>query len=348
MMTQKPNNKLRKVLKRLLWTVVILAAFLVVDYWAYPAWSGVGGKSINTGQNGLWLRYTWYFGKESDKDLNELTSRLRDEQIRYAYFHVRAIKRNGTLKYRYEQNAKKITETIHRKTPEVKPIAWVYIGNDRGLSRVDITKPAVRKSIIEETLWLVRTCGFDGVQIDYEICRSGEDGFLIFMRELRKVFPKEKLLSVATPLWLPSPALRWGGWSDDYFTHIAANCDQMAVMSYDSAAYTPRVYVWLMREQVIHVSRAAAKGNPSCKVIFGLPTYEDGTPSHNPHSENLRLALKGVREGLADRDANPDSCEGIALFADYTTDQDEWYTYQKLWLGHGLIPHSAASTEMSN
>jgi hypothetical protein len=44
------------------------------------------------------------------------------------------------------------------------------------------------------------------------------------------------------------------------------------------------------------------------------------------------MALKGVREGLAGRLEGPSSFDGVSIFADYTTDPDDWRDYMKLWV----------------
>ncbi len=127
-------------------------------------------------------------------------------------------------------------------------------------------------------------------------------------------------------------ALRKYGWGDAYFTQVAAGCDQIAVMCYDTGFYLPRAYVWLVRQQAIHVTRAVGEGNPKCRVLLGVPTYGAGLPSHNPHAENLAMALRGVREGLRDPGADLSVFAGVSLFADYTTSQQDWNTYQTFWL----------------
>src|SRR5438552_5705283 len=78
---------------------LLLLILLVADYALYPVLSRPGGISGNRGENGLWLRYRWYFGRRSDADRRALARRLRKQQIRCAYFHVRHITRNGTLRY---------------------------------------------------------------------------------------------------------------------------------------------------------------------------------------------------------------------------------------------------------
>jgi hypothetical protein len=168
------------------------------------------------------------------------------------------------------------------------------------------------------------------VQWDYEVCEDGDRDFLALLRETRTVLPAHKLLSVATAIRLP--VRRWG-WSDAYFAQVARSCDQMAVMCYDTGFYLPRSYVWLVRQQAIHIPQDAARANPRCRVLLGVPTYGPGLLSHNPHAENMRMALRGVREGLAEEVPTQTAAfAGIAVFADYTTGPNDWATYQTLWL----------------
>lgn len=103
-------------------------------------------------------------------------------------------------------------------------------------------------------------------------------------------------------------------------------------MGYDSGLYFPRHYARLMREQAIRVTRAIFDSNPDCRVLLGVPTYAAGGWSHHAHAENLRMALKGVREGLADASAAPQVLQGVAIFAGYTTGAREQAELEELWL----------------
>jgi hypothetical protein len=73
---------------------------------------------------------------------------------------------------------------------------------------------------------------------------------------------------------------------------------------------------------------AVAAGNPRGQVLIGLPTYGRGLPSHNPRAESLRLGLAALRTSSPPAAA----FAGVALFADYATDLQEWQTYDSLWL----------------
>lgn len=319
--------------KRRLWrhfAVVIgaLLGLILLDYVSYPHFAHPGGPTRNRGENGLWLRHTWYSGEETDVPV--LAKRLKTEQIRYAYFHVRDVTKSGALRHHSPDFARRVVMPLHRQAPTVKLIAWVYAGNVAGRGGVDLRRPEVRRVMVQEAVWLVTVCGFDGVQWDYEICPSGDADLLRLLRETRAALPRDKLLSAAVPLWLPAPMGRYG-WREADFGDVASLCDQMAVMCYDSGCYLPRSYVWLVHQQVVHVTRAAARNNPRCRVLFGIPTYGAGGLSHHAPAENIRMALIGVREGLADAQADPSVVAGVALFADYTTQDSEWKTYQDWW-----------------
>ena len=185
--------------------------------------------------------------------------------------------------------------------------------------------------MVAEALWLVRDCGFDGVQWDVEpLCgrrprfsgaHAGDEGGAL---------PETTCSPRPHRCGRPLRCNRRVG-AMPIFAQVAATCDQMAVMCYDSGYLTPRAYVWLVRQQAIHVTHAARQGNPQCRVLLGVPTYGAGFFSHNPHAENLTMALRGVREGLADPGADLSVFAGIAPFADYTTSPQDWKTYATLW-----------------
>src|ERR1700733_6854455 len=90
------------------YAVVAVALMIVLptlDYWLYPRLSQPGGNVVNQGKNGVWLRFTWYFGQHSDPELKQLAARLKAHGIRYAFFHVRSVGPDGTLVYRYPDKA---------------------------------------------------------------------------------------------------------------------------------------------------------------------------------------------------------------------------------------------------
>lgn len=309
----KAPQKRRKWPRRIAIALVLILALSAVDYFGYPYGNALSGKSFDQGENGLWLRYTWYFGSHSSSEVDELCRRLTREQMRYAYFHVRFVQKDGHLRFHYPKSAQ-LTQQVHRAASGVKAIAWIYVDGD-----VPIGEPRIRAQMVGEAKWLVVTCGFDGIQWDFEPCPDGSKSFLALLDDTRSALPKA-FLSVDAPTWFPWPAGGFG-WSETYFGEVGKRCDQIAVMCYDTGFVLPRSYAWLVGQQAERIPKDA----PMCQVLLGLPAYEDGGRSHNPRAENLQIALKAVREsgGVA----------GISLFADYTMDESKWAWYERAWLG---------------
>lgn len=325
------TNKRRPILFLIAGLLLGITLVLVaVDYFTYPQSAKMAGSVPAQTEDGIWLRYKWYFGEHSQDEWQRLVSRLQAEHIRYAFFHVRGIIANGTLRFHYLDRAKQLIARVRKGSPGTKVIAWVYLGTVPEYGGVDLSRAPVRAQIVKEVKWLLDDCGFDGVQLDYEFCFNGDAGFLQLLDATRQVVPADKLLSVATPMWYPANGL-WG-WSSPYYKEVARRCDQICVMCYDSYFYLPRSYVWLVRENVIHVSEDvfdAAGGK--CTVLLGIPTFEDGTIGHSNHAETLPLSLKAVRDGYYSKRSRKEVLRGVCVFAEYTTTSDDWSIYDKLW-----------------
>ncbi|MBS1954844.1 MAG: hypothetical protein JST89_11700 [Cyanobacteria bacterium SZAS-4] len=335
-----------RVFKKIFVALSALSVFFVVvgvvDSFVFESQTPLRSVCANKGANGLWLRYYWYAGKhKSTKDWDDMLERLRAYQIKYAYFHVLTTVGDGTLKMHKLENAKKLTAAVHEGAPETKVVAWVYVAASPQTDGVDLSKASIRTSLVREALWLINECGFDGVQWDYEFCANGDKGFLALLDETRAALKPNNLISVATPMWYPNTL--WG-WNEGYFREVASRCDQLCVMCYDSYLYSPRAYAWLLSQQLVHVTSAIAQANANaklhCRVLFGLPTYEDATLAHRAQCESLINSLRGLNNGLEAGGTVRDVVEGIALFADYTTDSAEWKDYVDFWLH---CSHSAAS-----
>lgn len=300
-------------------------AWLVWDYFWYPTESWKPPGTYNKGTNGLWLRYWWYFGKRTPAEFAAMAELLKREQIKFAYFHVRELKKDGSLVYHYKDSARKLVDYVHEHAPGVKVIPWILANS----YEVDLESAAVRDKMIAEAKWLVNECGFDGIQWDYEYVRVGSNALPELLDATRRALPPGTHISVDAPIWCPpSPVC----WTEDYYSEVAKHCDQICVMGYDTCLMFPRAYAWLMSQQAIRTTRAVAAGNPACHIILGVPTYDNTTRSHHPYTESLLTALRGTYAGLADKDTKLEVFDGVAPFADYTTDENEWRIYEKYWL----------------
>ncbi len=302
----------------------------LADYFLYPLLVKPDTTVFNRGDNGLWMGSQWYLGKANKDSTVRMSQRLKEAQIRYAYFHVRDINKAGLLRYHCDKAAISLLQTLKKNYPQVKAIAWIGAVNAQSGGEVSLASNKVRSRMASETKWLTQVCGFDGVQWDFEICKDGDPQFLALLKETRKALPPGKILSIA------APAL----WSSRYYAPIARTCDQVAVMCYDTVSIFPRYYVAIVSQETSRVTAAVARVNPACKVILGVPTYKDRTIAHQLHAENLMMALVGVKAGLKDRRAQLSVFAGIAPYADFTTGDSEWSIYRRYWLNAAPTPGS--------
>jgi len=315
--------------RRLVWVLGCGILLFCLDYFLYPRFEQPTGRVVNRAENGLWLRYTWYFGMHHPIDLVRLSERMNRHKIGTAFIHVRGVDSKGRLRFHYLAQAQSLNRDLHRLAPNVHRIAWIYAGNRQADGPTDLGSKEVRRNMASEAEWLVRKAGFDGVQWDYEICPNGDKDFLSLLEETRAALPKGALLESAVPGCYPWP-VAGEGWSESYYGEVAKRSDGIAVMAYDSGMLTPRSYVWWVSKQVVRVTKAVAKANSGCQVLLGVPTYKDSTLAHNAYAENLRLALIGVRQGLSGG-ANLRVWQGVAVFADYTTTERDWNEFDSLW-----------------
>ncbi len=328
----KQEHRKRRV-RRVVFMLLIAVTVFAADYFAYPYRSHITAPTRNTGDNGIWVRHTWADSPHSDAEYTALASRFAEMQVRRAYIHLRSVDATGKLKHPPGPNTLKLTAALKKLAPNVQLIAWIYVNGDPAEHNgVNLTDQSALIGMCKTAADATNNLGFDGVQWDVEPVASGSPEFLDLLRKTKVAIGRSKLLSIATPMWEPAP-LRAFSWSETYFTAVANECDEMAVMCYDSGFYTPRAYSWLVRQQAIKVTAAIGKSGSPCKAVFGVPAYADGLRSHNPRAENLYFALRAVREGLDDPAADRANFAGVAIFADYTLTPQDVATYKQLWLG---------------
>lgn len=144
---------------------------------------------------------------------------------------------------------------------------------------------------------------------------------------MRRALPQDPqaanqvFLSVACPkLPLPcmGPAMPYRSWFWDiaYFQRVEQHCDEIALMGYDTMQPSPSLYARCLAYHVRNLRHGLKK-----EPVVGLPTYDDNWPYHTK-AETLGAGLQGARQGGARR---------IGLYAEWTTDTEEWRELEKTW-----------------
>jgi len=113
---------------------------------------------------------------------------------------------------------------------------------------------------------------------------------------------------------------------------VAHDTDQVVVMSYDTALPTPALYRRYTAYAASTLTARLRAANTRARVLVGVPTYDETGLMHRAGVETPENALVGVVAGLRGLGGGG-TFEGVALYAEWTTDNAEWSAYERYWRG---------------
>jgi hypothetical protein len=308
---------------------------LALLYLAYAPAGDTNPHPFNHDRNAVWLEHRWLERGHGETAMEDLFRRLHAHGVIYVYPHLIPIDGEGNLPPHDREQMRAFLETARRVSPQIKVLPWVgglragYRRQRTGALRLaDLVQ---RQRIVAEVRGLVDE-GFDGIHLNVEPVDDGNDDFLALLRALRTAVGGSRILSVAAtrpaPLGLPrAPNFAW---SPGYYARVAAECDQLVIMAYDTALPTPALYRRYLEWSTSSVAGALAASGSKARVLMGVPTYEPYGFMHRAGVETPENALAGIVAGLRGLGAGG-TFEGVALYAEWTTDEQEWAAYEKYW-----------------
>lgn len=337
------KEKIKKIIKILLFSgifIIVIFAALVGFYLFYSP-SIPKNYDFNRGENGAWVSHKWFSTEKSDAQVEELSKKLQNLQIDRVYIHVGPLNAKGEIPPFDRDIWLKNRERILAKNPRLKIFAWLGGINQTRFGIADdslnMDNEKVMKNIALLAGKICDSCSFDGIHYDIEPTPDNDEGFIKLLKFTRDNI-KNREISVASPSIIVSNSLVYwlngvsgktvALWGPAYYRRVAENCDEIAVMTYDSASFTTATYKKYMVYQIKNITRAV-KGT-ECRLLIGVPTYDDKTIPHNPRVENLQTALEGVVLGISSL-KDRERVRGVAIYALWTTDEKEIKKYKDLW-----------------
>lgn len=302
-------------------------------------------SAINAG----WMRHNWFSTIKTDKEIDEMAKMLKDMNLSILYIHTGPLDAKGNIPAPSKEAWLSNREKLLKKLPGLKFEAWLGGINEISYGKADDTLDMKNRVLIET---IAKRAGemtggfkFDGVHYDIEPVPDNDEGFLLLLDLTRKEIGS-KTLSISTPRILDSAVIRnltsgIGGtqfypWSIAYFRKAADRCDDIIIMAYDSGEPTEASYTKFMADQ-LNLALQTLNGS-DCRLLMGIPSYEERTISHNAKSENVKSGIDGVVLGLnqvKDKDMISKNFKGIAIYAIWTTDQDEISIIRRKWADSG-------------
>lgn len=304
--------------------------FSIQDLGTVPA------SARSVGSDGLWLSHLWVDGRKNHADVMALAARLRTTGIRDLFVHVGPLEMDGSLDPALRPRAGWFVGQVHRLLPGVRVLAW--LGEEvRPSGAMDLQSPATRDRIAESAR-SVMPQGFDGVHLDFEPIGDADPGYLALLEQVRAtVCTRGAILSVSAEQVEPAPGSRWAmeaveghdsWWSDAYLHQVAIRVDEVAVMSYDTALWSPSAYSGFVRDET---SRSLAAVPSNVALLMGVPAYHTDNLGHLASAETVSAAIRGVRLALP-HGTPTDRAFGVSLYMDYFATASDWAAYRSDWL----------------
>lgn len=324
-------RRLRIAIRILLGLFVLAAAGYL--YLAYAPTGDTDAHPFNQDRNAVWLEHRWLEKEQPPEQVEALMRSLDSHGIAYAFPHLIPFNGSGRLPIHSRDQMRSFLATSRRLAPRLKVLPWVgglRVGYKRQRQgTVDLTDIGQRQRIVAECRGLMDE-GFDGVHVNIEPVPDGDVEFLALLRSLRTAIGSGILSLSATrpgPFALPiAPNFLW---SPDYYGRVAAEADQLVVMAYDTALPTPSLYRRYLSYAASSMTRNLAESGRA-RVLIGIPTYDGSGLMHRSDVESPENALAGLVAGLRGVGGGG-TFEGVALYAEWTTDEAEWATYERLW-----------------
>jgi hypothetical protein len=322
------------------WLVVrglLVLLLLLTACLAWMAWGPmppVEPSQYNQHHNAVWLGHRWFAQPASANDVAELAKHLQQGQIVDVYLHVGPLDARGQIPAWNETQWAENAKALRAAVPGLRVYAWVggitSVWTKPAADVINLGDAAVRAAIATTTADVVKRGHFDGAHYDLELLADGDQGWLELLDRTRAALGRDAALSVVGPLLRPRLMPARVFWTAPYWRTVAQHCDQIALMGYDTAMPTKRMYERFLGSQVAQCCKALE--GTRCRLMVGVPTYGDRTRSHDPAVENLSVALRGVARGLQ-KTTVVAPFQGVAVYAAWTTDDTEWNTLATLWCG---------------
>jgi hypothetical protein len=257
--------------------------------------------------------------------------------VQYVFPHLIPFNGAGRLPVHSREQMRAFVDAARRAAPGMKVLPWVgglRVGYRRTRAgSVDLADLGQRQRIMAECRGLMDE-GFDGLHVNIEPVNDGNVEFLALLRAVRTAVGPDRILSLSAirpgPFGLPvAPNFVW---SPDYYSRVASIADQVVVMAYDTGLPTSNLYRRYVAYAAGSVTRTLLRSREPARVLMGIPTYDETGFMHRAGVETPENALLGIVAGLRGVGGGG-TFEGIALYAEWTTDDSEWGVYERLWRG---------------
>jgi len=319
--------------------LIVVAALLAAAYLSLAPIGDAAPHPFNHDRNAVWLAHRWLEKEQPTPMMETLLAGLAQRGVSYVYPHLIPFDASGRLPPHNREQMRNFLAVARRVAPEMKVLPWVgglRVGYKRTVQgSVDLTDMAQRQRIVAECRGLVDE-GFDGVHVNVEPIPDGNVDFLSLLRAVKTAVGPDHILSLSAtrPGPISLPVGRNFFWTTGYYERVASVADQVVVMAYDTGLPTPILYRRYVSYAAEKVTSDFVTSHARARVLVGIPSYDETGIMHRAGVETLENGLLGCVAGLRGVGGGG-TFEGVALYAEWTTEPAEWAVYERVWRGQG-------------
>jgi hypothetical protein len=292
--------------------------------------------------NALWIGEDWTQESHSDEDIAALVNDLRARQVGTVYAWMSWLQADLTWNNadRFDR-VRAFVAQVKAAYPELQLLAWIAIPLDAGQGyRID--NPDSQTQVAQLSESAVQEYGFDGIFLDVPIL-TDDDNFLSLLRRVRASIDETDVLAAAvlpdlhpTDESVPaSPQIAPGTeWSFEFKQSVVLLLDQIAIMAFYSNLTSADDYSqWTAYQIGSYIAAIEALGaDMPTALIIAMPTLDADPRGHDPEVENITSAAAGIRLAQSSAGELSSFVRGAGIYADYTTDEQEWAEFGSAWL----------------
>lgn len=289
----------------------------------------------------IWIGTEWTYNQPSAESLETLVNRLKANRIGTIYAWVSLLQPNGTWTETIKMNAvRSFVQQLREAYPEATIYGWLSVaaqGEDGNNRLGDAT---LQQQVVDFSRRVPQEFDFDGVFLNVVPVLSGDENYLVLLRKVRATLGEDALISVAVPPdWTPPddsvpqpPQIAPNTiWDSDYKKRVAILANQMVITAYNSGLGSATDYEAWVAYQVKTFADVIAEMDTETQLLVGIPSYDTASAEHQLDVENIRAAAAGVRQGLQQAGEAAQFVQGVAIYAEWETDEADWAQFRDNW-----------------
>lgn len=302
--------------------------------------------------NAIWVADNWTYENADQGSISLFADQLRENEIGTVFAWVSTLKEDGTWAgpggeldnfVTVEANVRSFAEQFKDAYPDANLYGWIGFRADIGPDSYRLDDSELQQRIADFSLRVIEDLGFDGVLINVEpVWNENADDYLDLLRQIQRVVGDTAPVAVAVPPdWSPSSgdvpvsSLIAPGteWDVEFKQRVALLADLITIRTYNSGLSSPVEYAEWVAYQTQTYAEAIAALDTGARILVGIPTYDNEPPFHEVTVENVTSALNGVQRGLDRSGDAAEFVQGVALFAEWAIDAQEWTQFERWWSG---------------